>query len=133
MASAADGSGPASGSGSAAAGQPAADASARIPGSGPGVASSFSGPSAAAEAAELQAAQQTKQRVSWIQEHLLWVMGGALAIIVFLIAWLLRRANRTDDEFGVDPAVTEAMVRERLQGVDLDLPTQDSSKPKSGF
>jgi pilus assembly protein FimV len=43
-------------------------------------------------------------------------------LIVFIIAWLLRRANAARDEADADPRITEAMVQEKLQDIDLDLP-----------
>ena len=85
----------------------------------------------AAEAAELKPSKQAEHRVSWIQDHLLGVMTALLAVIVFIIAWLLRRANAARDDADDSPQITEAMVREKLQGVDLDLPPQDATQPPS--
>ena len=56
-----------------------------------------------------------------MQDHLLGVMTGLLALIVFIIAWLLRRANAARDEADAGPRVTESMVNERLQDIDLNL------------
>lgn len=64
---------------------------------------------------------KTEKTVSWLQEHLLWVMTGLLALIVLVIAWLLRRANTTRDDTYGGAQVTEAMVREKLRNIDLDL------------
>lgn len=75
-----------------------------------------------AEAAEIHATEQTRHRVNWLQDHLLGVMTALLALIVFIIAWLLRRANAARDEADADPRITEVMVREKLQDIDLDLP-----------
>ncbi|MGB6241156.1 MAG: FimV/HubP family polar landmark protein [Castellaniella sp.] len=94
-------------------------------GAGPGLAPQ--GPAAAA-ASELQASPQAEHRVSWIQDHLLWVMTALLAVIVFIIAWLLRRANTTRDDTDDSPQITEAMVRDKLQGVDLELPSRDDGQ-----
>lgn len=60
--------------------------------------------------------------MNWLQDHLLGVMTALLALIVFIIAWLLRRANAARDEADADPRITEVMVREKLQDIDLDLP-----------
>lgn len=79
------------------------------------------------EPVELQASKRAQHRASWIQDHLLGVMTALLAVIVFIIAWLLRRANTTRDESEDSPRVTEAMVREKLQDIDLNLPQQDAS------
>ncbi|CAM5180944.1 hypothetical protein CDEF62S_05895 [Castellaniella defragrans] len=84
-----------------------------------------------AEAAELHASEQTQHRVNWLQDHLLGVMTALLALIVFIIAWLLRRANAARDESDAEPRVTEAMVQEKLQGVDLELPPREPGAPSS--
>jgi pilus assembly protein FimV len=77
--------------------------------------------------------EKAEQTMSWFQEHLLGVMGALLAFIVLVIAWLLRRANasRDDDAYG-GTAVTEAMVREKLQNINLDLtPTGENATQRS--
>lgn len=79
-----------------------------------------------AEAATHEASLQTRHRVSWLQDHLLGVMTALLALIVFVIAWLLRRASAGRDDGDDEPQVTAAMVREKLEGVDLNLPPADS-------
>lgn len=60
--------------------------------------------------------------MSWVQEHTLGLITGVLALIVLVIAWLLRRANadrdESDDHGGL---ITEAMVKEKLEQIDLDL------------
>lgn len=63
--------------------------------------------------------------MSWFQDNLLVIITGILAIIVLVVAWLLRRVGRTDDT--TDTGITEDMVRERLQGINLDL--DDDQKP----
>ena len=82
----------------------------------------------AAEQADQQAAQRNQHRVSWLQDHLLGVMAGLLAIIVLIIAWLLRRANAARDRAESAPHATEAMVRERIQDIDLNL---DPHEPRT--
>lgn len=64
--------------------------------------------------------------VSWFQDNLLVLITGILAIIVLVVAWLLRRVGRADDS--TDSGITEDMVRERLQGINLDL-DDDNQKP----
>ena len=65
---------------------------------------------------------------SWFMNNLLIVISGALALIVLILAWLLRRvgAERDDDS---DAAITEEMVRERLQSINLDLDDSSDSGP----
>jgi pilus assembly protein FimV len=60
------------------------------------------------------------QAVSWFQEHTLGVITGVLALIVLIIAWLLRRANASRGD-GRDGVITEAMVQEKLNEINLDL------------
>lgn len=63
---------------------------------------------------------KAEQPVSWFQENLLGIITGILAIVVLIIAWLLRRAGASRNEGG-HGVVTEAMVQERLETIDLDL------------
>ncbi|MER1968105.1 FimV/HubP family polar landmark protein [Castellaniella sp. GW247-6E4] len=90
-------------------------------------------PEAAARAAqtEAEAAKRSRGVVDWLQEHLLMVMTGLLALIVFIIAWLLRRAGNTRDETYDAAQAAEAKVRETLRDIDLELkPRQD--EPRQG-
>lgn len=84
-----------------------------------------------AAAAERHATEETRHRVNWLQDHLLGVMTALLAFIVFVIAWLLRRANTARDEAETDPRIAE-LVQEKLQGIDLDLPAKPSAPPATG-
>lgn len=76
------------------------------------------------------AVNKAKNTVSWIQEHMLAVMAVVLALIVVLVTWVLRRAN-TENRHGDDsPApVSEAMVREKLEKINLDLDQPPSDEP----
>jgi len=71
---------------------------------------------------------KAEQPVSWFQEHLLGTITAVLAIIVLIIAWLLRRANtaRHDDQ---GAPVTEAMVQQQLEKINLDLSQPPSGEP----
>ncbi len=124
--------GAASGTGSTAAGGASSTASA---GSRASSASSAGSPAAAgadsaARVAEQPPSERTQDRVSWLQDHLLGVMTGLLALIVLIIAWLLRRANAARDEADASPRVTESMVRERIQDIDLNLEPGESRPPQ---
>lgn len=74
---------------------------------------------------------KAEQSVSWFQENLLGVITAVLALVVLIIAWVLRRASasRSDDGQG---GVTEAMVQERLEKIDLDLnnPPAEGQPPR---
>lgn len=86
-------------------------------------------PDQAAQVAE-QISSKAETSVSWFQEHLLGVITGLLAFIVLVIAWLLRRANsRRDDDHAQAVPITEAMVQEQLDKINLDLrePPADES------
>jgi pilus assembly protein FimV len=62
---------------------------------------------------------------------MLGVITGVLAFIVLIIAWLLRRANsgRDDDTHGV---ITETMVKEKLEQINLDLEQDPAPGSRSG-
>lgn len=64
---------------------------------------------------------QAGQPVSWLQENLLGVITAVLALIVLIIAWVLRRASASRSD---DGQVTEAMVQERLDKIDFDFDKQ---------
>lgn len=47
---------------------------------------------------------------------------SGLALLVIIVAWILRRAAAgRRDAFESDSPITDAMVREKLQGIDLEL------------
>ncbi|HEY9279008.1 MAG TPA: FimV/HubP family polar landmark protein [Eoetvoesiella sp.] len=90
--------------------------------------------SSQAENVAEQISNKAENSVSWFQEHLLGIVTGLLAFAVLVIAWLLRRANspREDDHGQVAP-ITEAMVQEQLNKINLDLrqsPVDETSVPK---
>ncbi|MEO6985353.1 MAG: FimV/HubP family polar landmark protein [Paralcaligenes sp.] len=78
-----------------------------------------------------QTSNKAGQSVSWFQEHLLGVITALLALFVLVIAWLLRRANiaRDDDSDDRASTITEAMVKEKLDQVNLDLNQPPSDEP----
>lgn len=71
---------------------------------------------------------KAEQTVSWIQEHMLAVITSLLALVVLIIAWILRRANAShDDESAASSRViTEAMVKEKLDKINLDFDQSSS-------
>ena len=64
--------------------------------------------------------------VSWFQDNLWAVLAGIFALVVVIVVWLLRRAGGQPE---AGSGITEDMVRERLQGINLDLdePAQGGS------
>ena len=69
--------------------------------------------------------------INGLQANLIAVITGVLALIVLIIAWVLRRANINQSR--TDSAVTPEMVKEKLEQINLDLnePTiNDSSSPR---
>ncbi len=113
-------SGAALGSGNAAAGSGNVG-----PGSGSAPSSSNGAAAGSSGAADSNNATEAGSTVSWLQEHMLGVITGVLAFIVLIIAWLLRRANAARDE-GNGGLITEAMVREKLDQINLDFEQQSS-------
>ncbi len=87
----------------------------------------------AADQANGQAAQGVDQSRSWWQDNMLGIVTGLLALLVLLLVWWLRRAgvNRGDAERGAP--ITEDMVRQKLEQIDLDLDDdisrRDGGKP----
>lgn len=74
--------------------------------------------------------------MSWFEEHLLATITTGLALIVLIIAWLLRRMNtaRDEDSDGRPAQITEAMVQEKLDQINLNLhesPADASSSTKN--
>lgn len=81
-----------------------------------GSAASGAGPSAPSAAANAEESR------TWLQQNLMPVVIGGLALLVFIIVWILRRAGASRrDAFQSDSPITDAMVREKLQGIDLEL------------
>lgn len=61
---------------------------------------------------------------------MLLALAGGLALVVLIVAWILRRAGASRrDAFESDSPITDAMVREKLQEIDLELgePSTDSA------
>lgn len=88
--------------------------------------------SASSEDSTSSTPTKADQPVSWLQQNLLVVITAVLALLVLVIAWVLRRAStsRGGENQGV---ITEAMVQERLAKIDLDLatPPEDGRPPRS--
>ncbi len=117
------GASPAKGSNAASSGE-AAQGSAAGPGAaGSGTTGNASGdadPASAQGDSNSSTSSKAEQSVSWFQENLLGVITAVLALVVLIIAWVLRRASASRSDEG-QGGVTEAMVQERLEKIDLDL------------
>jgi pilus assembly protein FimV len=115
-------SGTAPATGLASAGQGAGGGTSEGASSGADQTKPSSGADRAGDVAE-PISSRAEHTVSWIQEHMLGVITGLLALIVLVIAWLLRRANAGRDDGRDDHTglITEAMVREKLDQINLDL------------
>jgi len=71
----------------------------------------------------------------WLADNLLVVVTAALAIIVLIVAWLLRRAGarRADeDESYGEPVFDKAALDRRLDGISLDLDQPPTDEPRPG-
>ena len=75
-----------------------------------------------------QPSSKSSSFVSWFQDHLWATLAGALLVVVALVALLRRAATRSANQN--QSGITEDMVRERLQGINLDL--DEPSKGDSG-
>ncbi|TAM89075.1 MAG: peptidoglycan-binding protein LysM [Candidimonas sp.] len=104
-----------SGKPASASGAPAAEPSA----GGNGAPRTASGESAKAGALA-NSSNEAGRAMNWIQDHMLGVVTAVLALIVLIIAWVLRRINAVRDDSG-GSQITEAMVQEKLDQIDLDL------------
>jgi pilus assembly protein FimV len=60
---------------------------------------------------------------------MLGIVTALLALVVLIIAWVLRRINTRRDDIGNAPRITEAMVQEKLDQINLDL--RESSGDRS--
>ena len=60
---------------------------------------------------------------------MLGVITGVLAFIVLIIAWLLRRANSANRDGDGHGVITDAMVQEKLEQINLDL--DDGAEPRA--
>lgn len=60
---------------------------------------------------------------------MLGVITGLLALIVLIIAWVLRRANAARDDNDHGRVVTEAMVQEKLDKINLDFEQESIDEP----
>ncbi|WP_144633341.1 FimV family protein [Bordetella genomosp. 13] len=113
---------PQAGAGGAAAGTPSASA--------PGVA-------AGAQSGADAAARAKDGMPSWLADNLLAVVTAVLALLIFIVAWMLRRAGarRNEDveevDYGDPPPFDSRAFNRKLDAIDLDLnhPPTDEPKP----
>lgn len=65
--------------------------------------------------------------ISWVQANFVAAVVGLLALIVLIIAWVLRRMNVAQSR--TESAVTPEMVKEKLDEINLDLNEPTVGKP----
>lgn len=68
--------------------------------------------------------------MSWLQENMWLAVALGLGLLVLIVAWILRRAGaERRNAFESDSPITDSMVREKLQEIDLDLdhPSPDTA------
>lgn len=79
---------------------------------------------------------------AWLTDNLLIIVTAVLALIAFVIAWIVRRASaRREDQIDSDMADDEpsdrtidpVLIEKRLEGIDLDLnnPPSDAAAQTS--
>lgn len=134
------------GAGSSAAGAAGAGAAATGAGAGTSDSNATGAPNAAgteAAAQDLAAASGTNTGGStsttgnWLTDNLLVVVTAILALIVLIIAWLLRRAgarraDENEDEdasYGGEPVLDASLLTRKLDGIDLDLNKPPTDEP----
>lgn len=133
--------GSAGGNGAAAAGSgPAAPAAPGAAGSAQGNTSGLSLPGGAAgqdgQASTGEPAQGGMP--GWLADNLLAIVTAVLALIVFIVAWALRRAGARrddDDEASAaypEPALDTAALTRKLDSISLDLDEPPTDEPRPG-
>ncbi|KCV61837.1 hypothetical protein L493_2094 [Bordetella bronchiseptica 99-R-0433] len=74
----------------------------------------------------------------WLADNLLAIVTAVLALIVFIVAWALRRAGTRrddDDEASAaypEPALDTAALTRKLDSISLDLDEPPTDEPRSG-
>lgn len=78
---------------------------------------------------------------SWLSDNLLIILTAVLAVVAFVIAWLLRRAavRRDEDQDDLDDElymseIDQSAIDRRLDGINLDLdePPAEADRPRPG-
>lgn len=66
--------------------------------------------------------QQAEKTVSWLQANWMVPAAGLLALLILIFGWLIRRGRAANEAAGAgEGAITEAMIREKLEKIDLSL------------
>lgn len=75
---------------------------------------------------------------SWLADNLLAVVTAVLALLVFVVAWMLRRAGarRSDEveavDYGDPPPFDSRAFSRKLDAIDLDLNHPPTDEPPPG-
>ncbi|MFJ0543865.1 hypothetical protein WLU91_24810, partial [Bordetella bronchiseptica] len=125
------------GAGAAGSGPAAAPGAA---GSASGNASGLSLPGGAAgQGGEAAKGESTQGGMpGWLADNLLAIVTAVLALIVFIVAWALRRAGARrddDDEASAaypEPALDTAALTRKLDSISLDLDEPPTDEPRPG-
>jgi len=111
-----------------------------------GSASTTAVPGTEAEAQDLAAASgngaagAAPTTGNWLTDNLLVVVTAVLALIVLIVAWLLRRAGARradeneeydDDSYDAEPVLDAALLSRKLDGIDLDLDKPPTDEPST--
>ncbi|MGE4369055.1 MAG: FimV/HubP family polar landmark protein [Burkholderiaceae bacterium] len=66
--------------------------------------------------------QQAEKTVSWLQANWMVPAAGLLALLILIFGWLIRRGRAANEAASAgEGAITEAMIREKLEKIDLSL------------
>ncbi|AOB39102.1 Tfp pilus assembly protein FimV [Bordetella parapertussis] len=134
------------GANGAAAGSAGAGAAGSGPAAAPGAAGSASGNAsglslpggAAGQGGEAAKGESTQGGMpGWLADNLLAIVTAVLALIVFIVAWALRRAGarRDDDEASAaypEPTLDTAALTRKLDSISLDLDEPPTDEPRPG-
>lgn len=98
-------------------------------------ASSSAASGAAASASAADAASTTtyssQGKGPWLTNTMLAIITAVLALLVLIVAWLLRRANAADRD-APGGQITDDMIQEKLHTIDLDLGDRNDSSQRRG-
>lgn len=123
----------------AASGQPGAPGTPGASGNGGTEGVPATGPNSPAAVA-LDAAKQAVAKTgmpNWLSDNLLTIITVVLAIVIFIVAWVLRRAGQRridDDELDgfAEPPIDDRVIDEKLSHINLELDKPHANGSSSG-
>lgn len=98
-----------------------------------GASSTASGAAASASASDAVSTTtySSQGKGPWLTNTMLAIITAVLALLVLIVAWLLRRANAADRD-APGGQITDDMIQEKLNTIDLDLGDQNDPSQRRG-